>query len=146
MRLMRCGLFSRKRSEAAATAKSGLPSSTSRCFSLTDRIADYLIKNTGARFHNTCTPLFMRRLKEMILVATSSQCLPVDKGKDRRRRQHAPHERRARDGPCLGRGLPSLRIPGQRQGDRRGISGHAARWFLFFFSLTDRHSLPSCCE
>ncbi len=33
------------------------------------RIADYLIKNTGARFHNTCTPLFMRRLKEMILVA-----------------------------------------------------------------------------
>ena len=32
------------------------------------RIADYLIKNTGAQFHNTCTPLFMRRLKEMILV------------------------------------------------------------------------------
>ncbi|KAK8820549.1 hypothetical protein WA577_006609 [Blastocystis sp. JDR] len=31
------------------------------------KIADYLIKNTGARFHNTCTPLFMRRLKEMIL-------------------------------------------------------------------------------
>lgn len=32
------------------------------------RLADHLIKNTGARFHNTCTPLFMHRLKDMIIV------------------------------------------------------------------------------
>ena len=35
---------------------------------LTCRLADYLIKHTGASFHNTCTPLFMRRLKDMIIV------------------------------------------------------------------------------
>lgn len=48
------------------------------------RIADFLIKNTGARFHNTCTPLFMRRLKEMILVAALVCVSWIDKGKDGR--------------------------------------------------------------
>ena len=69
---------------------------------VTRRIADYLIKNTGARFHNTCTPLFMRRLKEMILVAAPERVSRIDKGKDGRRRQHASDERRARNGACLG--------------------------------------------
>ena len=37
-------------------------------FLLIYRVADTLVRNCGVKFHNSCTSLFMRRLKEMILV------------------------------------------------------------------------------
>lgn len=33
-----------------------------------DSVADSLVHNCGSRFYNTCTPLFMRRVKDLILV------------------------------------------------------------------------------
>ena len=45
----------------------GIGSSTNSTVRITMQICDVLMKNTGSRFHNACTPLFMRRCKEMII-------------------------------------------------------------------------------
>ncbi|KAK8789807.1 hypothetical protein WA158_006587 [Blastocystis sp. Blastoise] len=45
----------------------GIGNSVNSCVRTTMQICDTLMKNTGAKFHNSCTPLFMRRCKEMIV-------------------------------------------------------------------------------
>lgn len=64
----KCGLSLPRLWEVQRMMKSVALLSILFVVSIHSRLADYLIKNTGARFHNTCTPLFMRRLKEMIIV------------------------------------------------------------------------------
>lgn len=74
MLLMKCGLSSLKPSEVATIVIFVNLSSIHLLGGLILRLADYLIKHTGARFHNTCNPLFMRKMKEMILVSCVVCC------------------------------------------------------------------------